>query len=690
MYDEFIDIYKNANICQKSAKSKIRYFDIIATFDIETSRMPDKEVAFMYSAQWCFDGHVLIQRTWDEVRSLIRELCPIAWERDAYIVIYVHNLGYEFEFLRSALPKWLFDDDIFCTDTHTPLYARYNDAIEFRCSYKLTNMSLRSFLKKYNVENQKTDLDYNVLRYPWTPLNDKEIEYISNDVLGLYEALQRLLGAYNDDVSTVPYTSTGYVRRKVREVLQKNKKELNTWKPNYNVYLLMRRAFRGGDTHANRFMAMETLENVASYDITSSYPYELCSKKFPLGKWKREFNVTMDMLKDLYNQEIAYIVEITFTALRLKDKYNPMPYISYAKCYNTKGERLDNGRILSAYTATMCLTDIDLTIILEDYEYDSVQVLTCYTCEYRPLPKNYVSYCLEQYQSKTYYKQAKDDFEKELYMKSKNMLNSFFGDVVQDPIQDMVMYNVVNGEWYVDDINYRHAYNDYRKKFTGLPYQVGVWVTAYARYSDRILIRIAGDKAAYTDTDNVKILNPTPEIKKAIDDLNKKRMIPALSAKDREGNVYYMGLYDYEGTYDKFITGGAKKYAVEKGGEFEITIAGVPKKVGSEYMGDIKNFKDGFCFKNIKSAIKYPVTINTYNDRQMIKIDGHTLELTSFAYVYDTDYLLSLTDSYRYLIESCTGRSDDGESITREIETVKKLLRDYDIYNQRSYNVEEL
>ena len=39
-----------------------------------------------------------------------------------------------------------------------------------------------------------------------------------------------------------------------------------------------------------------------------------------------------------------------------------------------------------------------------------------------------------------------------------------------------------------------------------------------------------------------------------------------------------MGHFDYEGRYEDFITWGAKKYAVTKDGELEITVSGVNKK----------------------------------------------------------------------------------------------------------------
>lgn len=50
--------------------------------------------------------------------------------------------------------------------------------------------------------------------------------------------------------------------------------------PTLHVFELLREAFRGGDTHANRFYVGKILDNVGSYDRESSYPYELVNKNF--------------------------------------------------------------------------------------------------------------------------------------------------------------------------------------------------------------------------------------------------------------------------------------------------------------------------------------------------------------------------------------------------------------------------
>ena len=83
------------------------------------------------------------------------------------------------------------------------------------------------------------------------------------------------------DITKIPLTQTGKVRRYVRESTLKDdykymirKLELNTME-----YLQLRKAFQGGFTHANPMYVLQECEDVTSYDFTSSYPTVMVSEK---------------------------------------------------------------------------------------------------------------------------------------------------------------------------------------------------------------------------------------------------------------------------------------------------------------------------------------------------------------------------------------------------------------------------
>ncbi|MFV3037545.1 hypothetical protein ACNI5A_30920, partial [Klebsiella pneumoniae] len=63
----------------------------------------------------------------------ILELCP-----KKRIIIYVHNLAYEFQFFREML-DW---EKVFSIDLRKPIYGVTKTGLEFRCSYLLSGYSL--------------------------------------------------------------------------------------------------------------------------------------------------------------------------------------------------------------------------------------------------------------------------------------------------------------------------------------------------------------------------------------------------------------------------------------------------------------------------------------------------------------------------------------------------------------------
>ena len=138
-----------------------------------------------------------------------------------------------------------------------------------------------------NVEHQKLqDFEYTELRYPWTEMTALELEYCQNDVLGLVEALKAEMQRDNDNLYTIPVTSTGYVRRDVKKAMNSiSRFYVQKIVPDYPTYQLLSEAYRGGNTHSNRYHTGEILHNVHSYDRSSSYPDVLVNCEFPIRRF---------------------------------------------------------------------------------------------------------------------------------------------------------------------------------------------------------------------------------------------------------------------------------------------------------------------------------------------------------------------------------------------------------------------
>lgn len=403
------------------------YKDIITAFDIETTTLLEEEQSFMYIWQMQIGlDYTIIGRSWKEFFEFLKQIKKHL--KGSWLVIYVHNLSFEFQFLKG----WYnFEpDEVFCTDNRKILKCTMFDSIEFRCSYLLTNMSLAQFTYQMKIENKKLSgelFDYNKVRYPDTPLTDYELQYCINDVQGLVQALYKSFSIEGDNVQTVPLTSTGYVRRDAKKAMEQyNHDQLADMLPDLQVYTLLREAFRGGNTHANRWFTGDIIPNVKSIDRVSSYPDVMINCKFPMSKFYEVPSCTFNELKRLiYDHKKPVLMRIAFYDLKLRDILQGAPYLSRDKCRDTIGGVYDNGRILKADYLETTITDIDFKIILSMYDWSACDLIDVFASVYKPLPQMLKDVVLKYYVDKTV---LKGNEEMEVYYtKSKNKLNSCYG-----------------------------------------------------------------------------------------------------------------------------------------------------------------------------------------------------------------------------------------------------------------------
>ena len=93
------------------AGKKRHYIGITTAFDIETTLIDDIEQSVMYIWQWQFgEDYTVIGRTWEEFLDLQKRV-QNSIPADHWLVVYVHNLSYEFQFLKGIYQ--FIPDDIF-------------------------------------------------------------------------------------------------------------------------------------------------------------------------------------------------------------------------------------------------------------------------------------------------------------------------------------------------------------------------------------------------------------------------------------------------------------------------------------------------------------------------------------------------------------------------------------------------
>lgn len=700
-------------------KEPLLYANAIASFDLETTRLAEIEQSILYL--WQFNIHTgdvndcIIGRQLDSYKDLLYNLRQRLGE-NLKLVIWVHNLSHEFHYLAGIYNFQ--NHEVFCTDSHKILKCTMYTRFEYRCTYKLTNMGLRLAAKTYNKYFFKQpEIDYTVRRFPDTTLDSETLDYATGDVFATTELVERINSANGDTLYTMPYTSTGYVRRDIKEATRGYTAKLAALYPSYDAYKLLRSAFRGGDTHANRYLAGTKLEHVKSRDISSSYPFQMATKLFPMGKFEKSTGFTVRYLEARIAAGDAVLARLALCNVRLRNKYTAIPYIPFAKCDNvrlTHGERcLDNGRILCADFLEISVTDIDYKIIKSQYEWsnDGIVVEALYTTKYDSLYPEIIEVITRNYQDKTRLKEAQGEEteeeredRKERYIKAKNKLNGIYGDMVQDTLSqnidfDSYEYNDRYMKYTPEekaamagmtkeqkreldrikreaaDIKKRELYEKKGKAPYKL-YQWGVWTTAHARDALQEGIALCDGKdedlsrqLVYVDTDCCKYIG-NPDFTA----LNRERRKQAKSAgivavgldKNKKKKVYYGGVFELEtpeNGYEAFKTLGAKKYMYTLKGKTRITISGVPKEEGAiEIIEDANKagcdvydlFGEGYVFKR---AGKTSLVYNT-EDKGVVEIDGHRVHITPNVVIRDTPYTLGMGEdgTYSELVDICSSQ----------------------------------
>lgn len=658
-------------------------------FDIETSSFYDdnnEKKCTMYAWVFGINGRCVRGRTWQEFLSVLEYVSKrYNISNKKRIIIYVHNLSYEFQFFR----KYFVWDNVFCNNERKPIYCNTKNGIEFRCSYLLSGYSLQKLgenLLKYKVQKKVGDLDYKLIRHSKTPLTDTEWGYILNDGLVVMAHIQEEIERLGD-ISYIPLTKTGYVRAlcKYKCFTGSDKYQFaRTIKGlviNEEDYHELKCAYSGGFTHANINYVNQIVKNVDSYDFSSSYPAVMLSEKYPMSAPHYALIHSNEELMDYLNA-FACMFEVEFFNIRSTSSFEN--YISLSKCYEYDDDVIvNNGRIVEAGRIKLVITEQDFFIINEMYEWDKMRVSSFKYFYKDYLPKDFVLTILELYKNKTELKGVKG---KEVeYMVQKNMINSCYGMCVTDPCKDEVIYK--NNEWGIEHKNvaeFLDKYNKNTQRFLYYPW--GVWVTAYARANLFNGILEFQDDYVYSDTDSIKVCNAdkhqdyfknynkriTEKVYACLDNYNISRDLAHPKTKD--GIEKPIGVWDYEGQYSRFKTLGAKRYLTEKNGKISITIAGVAKENGTEYLlhkygnndAVFDAFNDGIIFpasyeKDGEEKCASGKLCHTYIDSEM---EGDIIDYMGNKFHYkeasgihmeNSDYELGLEAEFKKLLNGILG-----------------------------------
>lgn len=166
---------------------------------------------------------------------------------------------------------------------------------------------------------------------------------------------------------------------------------------------------------------------------------------------------------------------------------------------------------------------------------------------------------------------------------------------------------------------------------------------------------MCGRKVIYCDTDSVKV-SGNVNIQKLNDYQLNKAIKANAYADDRNGHRHYIGLFEQDAHYDRFITQGAKRYAYEKDGHIGVTVSGVTKKRNEETgeffaveeLGKLENFRVGMTWSAAGG------TMAVYNDNDDFDYtdpeSGRTVHVSKNVSIIPTTYKMTYSRDYEQLL----------------------------------------
>ena len=661
------------------AKKKVHYVEHLAAFDIETSSYMDEgeKRAVVYSYALAIDDTIYHARSADEFFPLLEKIAAeMELSLDRRLVIYVHNLAYEWQFIKHYM-TW---DSAFAIASERRIARAVTTlGFEFRCSYVLTNKPLAAVGKDVGVQKMVGDIDHTLIRNSITPLSDEEMGYIDNDVRILIEferqALAQEGGSIEQALRSIPITKTGYVRRRMRKAALADpayERLISELTLTEETYTLARHSFQGGYTHANSTVMGQEMGDTVAVDLASSYPSSMLQFTYPMSSFH---SVAHEFTAEELDKCIGHIhFFVTFVVYDAVSRY-PFPYISLSKAISISDPFVDNGRVYSAANMTLTMTDVDWQIFRRCYDVESIEIVDVMMAPAEYLPAAITDPIVAMYGDKTALKGVAG--QEVNYRSAKEDINGVYGSVAMDPVRTDFEFNAEDSEFVAtipttEDALSKH--NISRSRYLFYPW--AAWVTAYSRYV--LLMTMydlidAGVTVMYCDTDSI-YHKPSPKAQVIIDRVNNEvrerlsaamhyrwfyatdeEVEDALAPKDIKGVRHHIGLFEVDGHYDNFKTLGAKRYAVMKGDQFKITVAGLSKGAASyiEEIGGMEAFVDGLTVTAEKSG-RLTHTYSEETARNLITdYMGNTcpMEQHGFIHLEPSPYVLTVSDDYTRFVQ---------------------------------------
>ena len=489
------------------------------------------------------------------------------------IIIYVHNLPYEFSYLIAEAKNGVnHNKSIF--RGKDPLKVVINDMqkVEFRDSLALLRKSIKDLGE--DIGYQKLEIDYERNLHYYDDLEDNDYNYNERDniicLLGISDFFQNKAPIIEcKTIKDLSITSTRFFKYYRQYFADKHfpkkyggskARRNNSLDEDYDFFNISRMAFRGGLVSANPLYVPDDyndniwLENkVYHIDITSSYIYTMLNTCFPYFGKKSKVEIKdkktatdyidylcnrieedgSDFLHDcgtrIYTDNKNYFVargfyaKIKLTNVRMKDN-SDIPSLDSARTSLSLDKDCEtyHGKITEIDELEMYVNDAVLESILIDYNFSSIECdYIIFATEAKPLPYYEIVYIMQQFFTKQLLK--KNGETKSIdYLIAKSGLNAMYGIKVENPVKDKIAVRnnqivvTQKADSIVNNVN-KTLFDEYvinhKNKKTDV-YSDGVYISTISRLNlvkMKKYLKDNGCRCIYCDTDSLmfEIINST-------------------------------------------------------------------------------------------------------------------------------------------------------------------------------------
>ena len=249
-------------------------------------------------------------------------------------------------------------------------------------------------------------------------------------------------------------------------------------------------------------------------DITSSYPYSMLTKYFPVTEFIK-IKLSYD-IEEYGDEPVDFLQLLETKCCKLTCIYHHIEamtdhsYESRSKVMEYLPEEndpvygLDNGRIRRAEYVKVMQTELDYKIYQMLYHYESVEIVDIQISDRGPLPDFLLQCLIEDYKEKNNLKVQGLSGNPDYALKKADV-NTYFGMLVKAIYQVNVGYD--GGDWIDTTQSLTDIQMELNDRF--LSYDWGIWVCAHSRYKliDMMMrVEAVGGKVIYGDTDSIKYI----------------------------------------------------------------------------------------------------------------------------------------------------------------------------------------